>query len=1013
MKNVKNNTSIKKLISLNGHFNKSFSKLIQTKQLRGGIKNNKEQNLQGRYPLFAGAEAAEGTQLYQLTRKITDTNKIKSTICLDMKHDRVDPDWFHNIIGRFDFNPNDDRVIKESECPNSQDESIIVLDLFALLYKPISHHLIEDQYKNRGDIVLIRDFFKGCYLTGFSNFIDSAGSSSLPFLTKNSNSDKFSEKMNEHTHSIYLDKLLCKIFEREEPIHDTDNKAWKTLHVYIMDRFWQRCCNYLISQIEEDPIVNPSAVRGQSEQYKISIQAIDYLRSISFVDFKEIDTKKLVAPKKVFYACPIVALPYYNEHEEFEISQSACAKAMRENGCQNTYVSQRAEKQNPTVTKFFEALQSSISVYISEQSFNEKSPQFINDVKQTIYSFLKYIGDTSHIVLSKLIKESKIEPKPKPIMLISERPLLARCMQEKIDFYSTQQKVLESVAPIGGSDVYRVERLDIGQIQAALNEKINEKQNLLYEYYKKTFGKESSPELDLTFPNAPEAPEAAAAAAAIKKQLKYVSVFEKYIMNHITYANFMYNFTNDVFIKNLTHLIKVIDKDCPSKFKRSRRKASFGDRATGAGNYAYYELFTKLNSKKFLEAIHVVSNDIFRPFINMFEMWSSLKLGYENDSLIYDIFDDIGAKTEYMESIELIIKKDINKFLLNYDDSPIRELAAAADADAYEMEENHLPSPPFNRKAFYTHAVFYVPDILKSFCETFVTMDIQSQQDLGDTITNAAMLYHNRGGDFTLNESRNIDMLSKFLHELQIIKGYITEYYYNAENHGISIQLYKYIKNRAIQIIKDDKNTTDQIVINDFNTIYAEMNLYLTISNFKNMHGSGGAMKRSRENSQHENQGSSVGSHSLTNEDGEGGVEQETGTRGTDLFKSIKLTVDDIGVIEQTINNYYIEHLNKEDQGFDEIMHGIIVDSLDYSYEEQEIHSYLENTAAAAAEEQQEMGKTKLERPETPPPPPKKIRGTPTKPTGPNRLASFSPKSQNSSSKMLVFNKQNVYGQGD
>ena len=262
IKNVKNNTSRKRLISLNGHFNKSISKLIRTKQLRGGIKDNKEQNLQGRYQLFAGAAAEpdigparRNVKTYQLTRKITDNNKIESTICLDMKHDRVDPDWFHNIIQRFDFNPNDDRVIKESKCSNSEESSIIVLDLFALLYKPISHHLIEKEYKTSSDSVLIRDFFKGCYLTGFSNFIDSAGSSSLPFLTKNENSDTFSNEMNVHTHSIYLDKLLYKIFYNEEPDHDTDNEAWKKHHVDIMNKFWQKCCEYLTSQIEVDPII--------------------------------------------------------------------------------------------------------------------------------------------------------------------------------------------------------------------------------------------------------------------------------------------------------------------------------------------------------------------------------------------------------------------------------------------------------------------------------------------------------------------------------------------------------------------------------------------------------------------------------------------------------------------------------------------------------------------------------------------------------------------------------------
>ena len=159
---------------------------------------------------------------------------------------------------------------------------------------------------------------------------------------------------------------------------------------------------------------------------------------------------------------------------QFEISQSACAKTMRENGCQNTYV-RNVLKTKSTVAKFFEALKR-----------NLEHLQYGQDVNQTIYSFLKYIGDTPHIVLSKLIKQSSRHGK-KPIMLISERPLLARCMQEEIDFYSTQQKVLESVAPIGGSDVYCVERLNELEIQSALNEKIYQKKELLYRYYQTTF----------------------------------------------------------------------------------------------------------------------------------------------------------------------------------------------------------------------------------------------------------------------------------------------------------------------------------------------------------------------------------------------------------------------------------------------------------------------------------------------------------------------------------------------
>ena len=67
----------------------------------------------------------------------------------------------------------------------------------------------------------------------------------------------------------------------------------------------------------------------------------------------------------------------------------------------------------------------------------------------------------------------------------------------------------------------------------------------------------------------------------------------------------------------------------------------------------------ELNNEKFLEQ-YIISNDIFRPFINTFGMWSSLRVGYKNDSLVYDIFDDISATTD--EVWNLLIKHHINMF---------------------------------------------------------------------------------------------------------------------------------------------------------------------------------------------------------------------------------------------------------------------------------------------------------------------------------------------------------------
>ena len=70
-----------------------------------------------------------------------------------MKHDRVDPDWFHDELSVFDFKPNDDRVIKESLCDGGQGErDKLVLDVFASLYDPIDYRLIESTYRKQSDV---------------------------------------------------------------------------------------------------------------------------------------------------------------------------------------------------------------------------------------------------------------------------------------------------------------------------------------------------------------------------------------------------------------------------------------------------------------------------------------------------------------------------------------------------------------------------------------------------------------------------------------------------------------------------------------------------------------------------------------------------------------------------------------------------------------------------------------------------------------------------------------------
>ena len=94
-------------------------------------------------------------------------------------------------------------------------------------------------------------------------------------------------------------------------------------------------------------------------------KAIKYLKDFIFVDFKQIKTPKNCV--RQYYSHPIVKLPRTDVEIGFEISQSACAKAMKDCGCSNIYISQRAEKQNHTVTKFFEALKINLDEFFPDE----------------------------------------------------------------------------------------------------------------------------------------------------------------------------------------------------------------------------------------------------------------------------------------------------------------------------------------------------------------------------------------------------------------------------------------------------------------------------------------------------------------------------------------------------------------------------------------------------------------------------------------------------------------------
>ena len=703
----------------------------------------------------------------QNIRQKNSVDYFESTILNDLLHDKALPSFFQDIVTH---NSDDDKMVKDSVKKNNgglaTDSQI--LDVFQDQYDIIGKHTIQGQYKSN-EHIYIKDSFSGKYAMGFSNFIDSAKTSTLVYLEtmhKMQASQDFVDGIPNfaHTQSIYMDKFYCYYILNENIDKINESERQKELHVKCLNHFWQHCCLYIKRQMEEDPeLSNYSGIKKE----KIN----DFMTGIKFVGF-EIDAK---ASKKYqtnesingrtirkginIYKYPTVEFPNVTGRVPFEISQSACASYIRKLGDNPyKYCAQRNEKQNNIVVACFDGMLKSLHAMFDD----DESMQ-----KRFCISLMKYIGDTSHIVLGLLYNYAQEQrrralpappavgpeaaqaaattprtPPPaaaapqlstggaraaavtpgngvperqpgsgqpgrqvqqrlfsevpdidfnkKSMVLIEERPLFIRLVQNDVNFISEPQKVLKEKVPISSGELYISQdntqdkelkkinrkyncwnflyiilnsypaifglrgyiikyRDDISNDQSGVNkntikvllesipnntsEKIDD-QSLIFDVYNENsieFTSQRETEYDIELDK--------------KKLGKEEIRIYKFYKSYISYSRLLNSFEvfreaeqrNGIFLKRVKQAVNIIIKEFPASFMNSSRRTC---RVCKIAGNTYYNLFLRASKQTFMSSIHFILNDIIIPYIETFEM--SEELFYDRLKVIVnDIIEDL------------------------------------------------------------------------------------------------------------------------------------------------------------------------------------------------------------------------------------------------------------------------------------------------------------------------------------------------------------------------------------
>ena len=600
----------------------------------------------------------------------------ESTILNDLLHDKALPSFFQDKVTH---HADEDKMVQDSVKKDGEEYKKI-LDVFQDQYDIIGKPTISGQY-NSTTHIYIKDSFSGKYAMGFSNFIDSAKTSTLVYLEtmhKMKSRESFIQGIpgfEEHTQSIYMDKFYCRHILKIDIGNISNSDTQKQLHVECLKNLWEHCCIYIEHQMQQDPVLSTI---DQLEKNKI----INFMKGIEFVGF-ELDAK---ASKKYqkdgkginIYKYPTVKFPEVESIVPFEISQSACATYIRKLGDNPyKYCAQRNEKQNNRVVACFDAMLKSLHASFEHNESMQK---------RFCIALMKYIGDTSHIVLGLLYNYAQAQRTHtgsqgvaqsshdigvdlKSMVLIEERPLFIRLVQNDVNFISEPQKVLKEKVPISSGELY----ISQDNVQYRDLKNKNRKYNcwnflyIILNSYPAIFGLRghmikyrdnggnysinkviiknllNSIQQDITIHEPSFKFDVYDANFSLQDTQDYNTKYGiqleiqmlgeeeiriyKFYKSYISYSRLLNSFGGDrqaVFLKRVEQALNIIIEEFPASFMNSSRRTC---RVCKIAGNTYYNLFLRASKQSFISSINFILNDIIVPYIETFEMSEELFYG--------------------------------------------------------------------------------------------------------------------------------------------------------------------------------------------------------------------------------------------------------------------------------------------------------------------------------------------------------------------------------------------------
>ena len=286
----------------------------------------------------------------------------------------------------------------------------------------------------------IKDIYSGLFL-GFAlnEFIDQADTSTLNYLkyyetAKGQLSNPFEGLPDDDFPNSFLyncDKLLYVHFlsigtgtefsvNKQNHWGDWSPANCKDRHVYSLNGFW----NDILYTIQQEIILRFNGGNNGFDTV-VANRAIELLRKIKFTDFETIGNPNGTDYRRLLYKYPLFT--YNGSTYFYTTTQSLCAQNIEKNVTGNNVKPRPEGKETKEQRSCIAGLNAILN---GEGATPEQRAHF--------FMLLKYIGDTSHLVLhdifTKFINYDGIDKSNLGIYL-SERPLLVRAFAQDMNIY--------------------------------------------------------------------------------------------------------------------------------------------------------------------------------------------------------------------------------------------------------------------------------------------------------------------------------------------------------------------------------------------------------------------------------------------------------------------------------------------------------------------------------------------------------------------------------------------------